>query len=323
MHQIGKIFVLAIDLTTLASMRILIFIMWIALGIIYFFVWSMRENCCGTTVESKKSTIPTVQNNGAESKSDNMNASDLETSDSLVNQVSNQLLLGNDCLQFKWTEAAPLKNNCIDQQIDSVLKSLKPGQILELVGLFYDKENRIMAPGDLGLLRASKLKDMLTGSKERIKIRSKNLGDTSGVTAMKTEMILLRPVFQNDQVKELDDKTIIYFKFGSNAGVNDSLVNEYINDLAQKLKSNTDQVVVTGHTDDDATAEHNIKLGLKRAEIIKNLLIARGIKASRIKTRSKGEENPIAPNDTEENRKLNRRVEVVIQPSIQSNQSGK
>ena len=149
---------------------------------------------------------------------------------------------------------------------------------------------------------------------DNIKVRSKNLGDTVNVVLENTPVILYKEVFQNDQVKELDDKTMIYFKFGSNAGVNDVLVNQYVAYLAKKIKSTQEQILITGHTDDDATADHNLQLGLKRANIIKNLLVAKGIKSSRIKTDSKGEEMPIAPNDTEENRKLNRRVEVVILP---------
>ena len=104
-----------------------------------------------------------------------------------------------------------------------------------------------MAGGDLGLIRASKVKNLIEGSNtsDIIKIRSKNLGDSTGVLAKLENAIFSRTVFMNDQVKELDEKTMIYFKFASNAGTNDVLVNQYVKHLAQKLKNTTNQVIIT------------------------------------------------------------------------------
>ena len=301
-------------------MRILIFIIWIALGIIYFFIWSMRENCCDLSKVTSNQSSPALENKSivspTQAQTDESNSNALMANpDSLI--VPRALpVIGSSCIKFKWADSAPISDPCFTTWKDSVLSSLQTGQILEIIGGYYEKENRIMASGDLGLLRASRIKEMIVPSipADNIKVRSKNLGDTVNVVLENTPVILYKEVFQNDQVKELDDKTMIYFKFGSNAGVNDVLVNQYVAYLAKKIKSTQEQILITGHTDDDATADHNLQLGLKRANIIKNLLVAKGIKSSRIKTDSKGEEMPIAPNDTEENRKLNRRVEVVILP---------
>lgn len=302
-------------------MRILIFIIWIALGIIYFFIWSMRENCCDLSKVTPNQSAPgALENNSiisptqAQSQESNFNAV-MAKPDSVIPGKALPVI-GASCIKFTWADSEPITDPCFITLKDSILSSLQTGQILEIIGGYYEKENRIMASGDLGLLRASRIKEMIVPSipADNIKVRSKNLGDTVNVVLDNTALILYKGVFQNDQVKELDDKTMIYFKFASNSGVNDVLVNQYVAYLAKRIKSTQEQILITGHTDDDATAEHNLKLGLKRANIIKNLLVAKGIKASRIKTDSKGEEMPIAPNDTEDNRKLNRRVEVMILP---------
>ena len=48
------------------------------------------------------------------------------------------------------------------------------------------------------------------------------------------------------------------------------------------------------------------------AKTIKDLLIDKGIEQQRLMYIGKGADNPIAPNDTEENRQKNRRVEIIV-----------
>lgn len=71
-------------------------------------------------------------------------------------------------------------------------------------------------------------------------------------------------------------------------------------------------LLVEGHTDIVGTDEINNSLSLKRAESVKNYLVAKGIDAKRIKTKGYGEKQPIASNSTDEGRRLNRRTELVI-----------
>ncbi len=72
------------------------------------------------------------------------------------------------------------------------------------------------------------------------------------------------------------------------------------------------KVDVIGYTDNIGSAKYNKKLSLKRANAVKNYLIARGVDASRINTIGMGEENPIASNKTAEGRALNRRIEFKV-----------
>lgn len=86
-----------------------------------------------------------------------------------------------------------------------------------------------------------------------------------------------------------------------------------MSDLAGFLEENpTVNIHITGHTDAVGSDRANQKLSEGRAASVRQNLMMRGIDGSRITTDGKGESEPVATNDTEEGRALNRRVEFVI-----------
>jgi outer membrane protein OmpA-like peptidoglycan-associated protein len=70
------------------------------------------------------------------------------------------------------------------------------------------------------------------------------------------------------------------------------------------------QLRIEGHTDNAGDADANRRLSLDRANTVKELLVKVGVPADRISTEGLGADKPIAPNDTEENRAKNRRIEL-------------
>ncbi len=78
-----------------------------------------------------------------------------------------------------------------------------------------------------------------------------------------------------------------------------------------ELKENV-QIEIAGHTDDVGEEKPNLILSQKRAETVRNYLISKGIKATRLKAKGYGESEPIADNNTEIGRQKNRRTEVHI-----------
>jgi len=77
------------------------------------------------------------------------------------------------------------------------------------------------------------------------------------------------------------------------------------------LKDNPDvSIHIEGHTDSIGTEEYNLQLSRKRAESVRNYLVSKGISPERITIFGFGASMPIATNQTEEGRALNRRVEV-------------
>ncbi len=74
------------------------------------------------------------------------------------------------------------------------------------------------------------------------------------------------------------------------------------------------RIRIEGHTDSTGSEEYNLRLSQRRAEAVKQLLVAEGIDPSRIVTIGYGEARPRATNATKQGRQLNRRVEVFIEP---------
>ncbi|MDF1549828.1 MAG: OmpA family protein, partial [Bacteroidales bacterium] len=71
-------------------------------------------------------------------------------------------------------------------------------------------------------------------------------------------------------------------------------------------------IEMSGHTDNIGTVEANKLLSEQRANEVKQYLVAKNIIESRIVSKGYGESKPLAGNDTEEGRQLNRRVEFTI-----------
>ncbi len=78
------------------------------------------------------------------------------------------------------------------------------------------------------------------------------------------------------------------------------------------VKNPTLEIELGGYTDSQGYRSANVRLSQSRADAVKNYLIEKGVDKKRIKTVGYGPSNPIAPNDTEDNRAKNRRVEVTI-----------
>lgn len=72
------------------------------------------------------------------------------------------------------------------------------------------------------------------------------------------------------------------------------------------------EIEIGGHTDNTGTAAYNIVLSGKRAEEVTKYLVSRGIHRQRISSRGYGLNVPVASNETEEGRALNRRTELKI-----------
>ena len=86
-----------------------------------------------------------------------------------------------------------------------------------------------------------------------------------------------------------------------------------IDEVAQHLGSHADRVVVVeGNCDERGSNEYNMALGENRASIIRNYLVQSGVDASRIQTRSFGEEKPAVVGSDESAWAKNRRGEFVI-----------
>jgi outer membrane protein OmpA-like peptidoglycan-associated protein/Tol biopolymer transport system component len=79
------------------------------------------------------------------------------------------------------------------------------------------------------------------------------------------------------------------------------------------LKTNaTVQLELAGHTDAKGPYEHNITLSYNRAKAVFDYLVKKGINPNRLKYIGYGPDKPIATNETDEGRALNRRTEAIV-----------
>lgn len=73
------------------------------------------------------------------------------------------------------------------------------------------------------------------------------------------------------------------------------------------------QISVEGHTDSVGSPEFNQRLSQQRARSVADALVSSGVSSSLVRTQGFGEDRPIASNGSDEGRRRNRRVEVIIE----------
>lgn len=101
------------------------------------------------------------------------------------------------------------------------------------------------------------------------------------------------------------------FDFGSD--VIRSSSTDALDLVAELLMQNHNwRLKLSGHTDNVSTLKYNMNLSKKRVESIKKYLVKKGVSPDHVVLKWYGPSKPIAPNDTEEGRQKNRRVEFLI-----------
>ncbi|HHH44555.1 MAG TPA: OmpA family protein [Gammaproteobacteria bacterium] len=71
-------------------------------------------------------------------------------------------------------------------------------------------------------------------------------------------------------------------------------------------------ITVIGYTDSTGDAKYNLGLSERRAQAVRDYLVSLGVPADKMRVLGRGENDPIAPNDSKEGRARNRRVEVIV-----------
>lgn len=114
------------------------------------------------------------------------------------------------------------------------------------------------------------------------------------------------------EIKKGKRKTLsqINFKRSSTELTEQSI--PYLENLLHIFKENDVKVIIEGHTDNSGDYKLNVKLSKDRANTIKDYLIKKGIERNRIKIKGYGPSKPRYSNQSEELRRLNRRVELYI-----------
>ena len=116
----------------------------------------------------------------------------------------------------------------------------------------------------------------------------------------KEEQEALRKAFEN-----------LLFETGKDVIMNSSFSS--LNDLAKVMRNNPQaNLYLEGHTDNVGDDNANMELSENRARAVKTYLVSKGVNEYKIRIAWFGETKPKASNDTDEGRRLNRRVEMNI-----------
>jgi outer membrane protein OmpA-like peptidoglycan-associated protein len=92
------------------------------------------------------------------------------------------------------------------------------------------------------------------------------------------------------------------------------IAQDRLQQVARALDDNpTSTFLIEGHTDSTGSAAANEELSRRRAEAVREFLVAHGVDAARVRAAGLGSSRPVADNKTPEGRANNRRVEIVIE----------
>lgn len=138
---------------------------------------------------------------------------------------------------------------------------------------------------------------------------SNNIDLRGGATAFDTEAIIEVPTLEEIQEGDITlPLKNLFFETDKYAIQAESFPE--LDRLAEVVKAYGLKVEVAGHTDHIGGAEYNQALSQNRAEAVRAYLLSRGVAADQINAAGYGLAQPVANNETEEGRALNRRVEV-------------
>lgn len=104
---------------------------------------------------------------------------------------------------------------------------------------------------------------------------------------------------------------VLYFELGNDTLTPDSQA-QVPAILALVAERGQPDVAITGHTDTTGAAAANVTLGLRRATLVRDRLVAAGLDDALIEVASHGESNPIEPTADNTENARNRRVEVTV-----------
>ena len=111
-------------------------------------------------------------------------------------------------------------------------------------------------------------------------------------------------------VAEKPDYNFSNVQFEFNSGVLKTASFEILDKVAREMKKDPSvKFILNGHSSLEGSASHNMSLSVDRANSVKLYLVNAGVSSSNLSIKGYGATKPVASNDTEEGKALNRRVE--------------
>jgi outer membrane protein OmpA-like peptidoglycan-associated protein len=221
-------------------------------------------------------------------------------------------------------------NNLDDIYKIELPKEFRPDKIVTLEGVVRDNETNKIIPASIKVTNvetkeATEIKNNETTGKYKVLLEEGEKYDISISAQGKTfesEVVDLTNVKKYQLVnKDIKLKSLkantsftlnnIFFGFDS-SGLKPQSEFELMRVVEMMQKNATMVVEISAHTDDKGSDAYNNKLSQSRAESVVNFLVSKGIPKERLVPKGYGKTQPTVPNDSEENRAKNRRVEFKV-----------
>ena len=212
----------------------------------------------------------------------------------------------------------------------AVPESIKPDAVVQITGNVYNKmDNKPIAArinvqsmtdgdtvcvsydpltGDYKMMLPTKQRYNITATRKGFMAVSESLDFTkeNNFREVKKNIYLL-PI-EAGQKMTLNS---VFFE-QSKAEIIDTSFPELDRIVKAMQENPTMEIMLEGHTDNQGDWNANLQLSKERVEEVKNYLASKGVNMKRIQVQGYGSTRPIASNNSEEKRRLNRRVEVTI-----------
>ncbi len=183
--------------------------------------------------------------------------------------------------------------------------------IMELTDSIHKQEVKRIKEKNAALLDSINRAKALSDSLEKARLDSINKVRLDSIEQAK------RDSARQHALRHLSDEELKILQKGVHFQINSAMLTSesrnYLDSVADLIKKNKNiRVLITGYTCDLGSREVNLRFSVDRAESVKYYLLQKGVPEDRITTDAGLDAEPVAPNTSEENRKLNRRVEFSI-----------
>jgi outer membrane protein OmpA-like peptidoglycan-associated protein len=196
-------------------------------------------------------------------------------------------------------------------KVHGTVKNSKTGElIVAQIHFAPDKESKIMSTSGVNGYSAS------LPSSEMYSIKIEAPGYISILEKLDIHTYEMQQLEMNFTLQPVEIGTTVNLKSVLFMQAKTDLLPESYDELdlvVSFLKTNPNiRIELSGHTDNRGVHDDNVRLSQQRVNAVKSYLVSKGIDAKRITGKGYGGTKPIASNDTEETRMMNRRVEFII-----------
>ena len=274
-------------------------LVWLFLGYLY---WNTQKNCCAG---NSSSTIGMMDDKGAAESDNPANSATAVTASESTKKASGPIL-------FRYGSNSTILGDDWGAYKNQLLAGLKDDQLLQITGNYTSDETAPAGFANMGEARADETRKALGLSTDKVQLKGV-LSDQGVSKDDPYEAVSFRNITVTKSIDEsIENKTIIRFPYNSTNKLNDNSVEIYLDKVAKRVIASGERVRLTGHTDSDGSDASNLALGQKRANVIRDYLVSKGVSPSKIISDSKGETAPVADNNTANGKALNRRTELEI-----------